>query len=338
MSIKSELTVNGAITEVESNSFFIIKAIAIMSIITAHILVPINDEGIFIKAVTNFWAAFARTGVVAFFVLSGFFYHREKGDTLSFWSKKLKFLIFPWLFFSSLIYIYIFIRGNPVSALGYIKYILGHGSSYYYITVLIVFYVIFKFFCSNNYMLWLCMVLNITAIIVRSLNLTPKTSFITDYLNIFHWIGFFALGVYIRKYRLDRKLLNSVLPFGVCTFIFIIDCAIIQKIEIYTYFHIFSLQYELIFLVIMLYLGRYLLNLGWLSRFLTFCGKNTLFIYLVHMPIVQAIVYRLPDCIAKYIFSPFFSLAIMVSITFGIKKVAEKMPPCDKLLKYFAIK
>lgn len=51
MSIKSELTVNGAITEVESNSFFIIKAIAIMSVITAHILVPINDEGIFIKAV-----------------------------------------------------------------------------------------------------------------------------------------------------------------------------------------------------------------------------------------------------------------------------------------------
>lgn len=187
-------------------------------------------------------------------------------------------------------------------------------------------------------MLWLCMVLNIIAIIVRSLNLTPEISFITDYLNIFHWIGFFALGVYIRKYRLDRKLLNSALPLGVCTVLFVIDCVIIQKIEIYTYFHIFSLQYELTFFVIMLYLGRYLLNVGWLSRFLIFCGKNTYFIYLVHMPIVQAIVYRLPDCIAKYIFSPFFSLIIMALLSFAIKKVAEKIPPCDKLLKYFAIK
>lgn len=301
-------------------------------------MVPVNDSGIIAKYVTNFWAAFARTGVVTFFALSGFFYHREKGDRKVFWNKKLKYLIVPWLIFSTLIYIYGLFGSNTFSVLGYVKYVLGYGSSYYYLTVLIIFLAVFKFFYKNDYILYLCMIINVAAIVFRSYYSIQIIPFVTDYLNIFNWVGFFALGVYIRKYRLDRKLLNKTLPLYICVIIFIFDCYIIQKIEIYTYFHIFSLQYEFVFLVIMFYLGHNLLNLGVLSRFLIFCGKNTLFIYLTHMPIVQAITSRTPDCMAKYIFSPFFSLVLMAAITYAIKIAAEKMPPCSRLLKYIAIK
>lgn len=325
------------ITDSDSRSFYVIKAFAMLSVIAAHLNNPINDSGILTKAVTNFWAAFSTVGVVSFFIMSGFFYHREAGDTIRFWNKKLKFAVFPWVIFSAATYTLSCFVTKKCSVFGYIKWMLGFGAWYYYMTVLILMYIIFKFIGQNDFLLWLCMIINFVAIIFTTFHSEPILPFITNFLNIFHWIGFFALGVLIRKYRFDRKLLKSKIPLFVCVGLFLIDCILIPKIKVYTYFHIFSLQYELTFFVILLYLGYYISSLKskWVCG-LVFIGKNTLFIYLTHMQVVQFIVNRFPNNLIKYIVSPFFGLLIMVVITFAIKFIAERTN-CGKMLKYIGI-
>lgn len=338
MLISNESSVKNIITDSESKSFNIIKAIAILSAITAHLNIPINNCGIIISIVTNFWAAFSITGVPAFFILSGFFYHRKENDMFEFWAKKLKFVVFPWLIFSFASYMLSCYLNSKFSIMGYIKWMSGYYTWYYYMSMLILMYVIFKFLKQNDFLLCLCIVINILAIIFTTFHSDPILPFITNYLNIFHWIGFFALGVLMRKYRFERVLLKNNVIFFICIVLFFIDCILLAKLKNYTYFHIFSFQYELTFFIILLYLGNWLSNLkNLICQSLIFIGRNTLFIYLTHMQIVQFILNRFPKNLTKYIIQPFVGLVIMAVITFIIKFTVERILKRNKLLRYFGI-
>ena len=74
------------LTREESNSFFIYKAFAILCVIAAHVSSIIIGAGRLAFINSSFWAMMARIGVGVFFLVSGFFFHREKRDTLIFWT------------------------------------------------------------------------------------------------------------------------------------------------------------------------------------------------------------------------------------------------------------
>ena len=83
------------ITQTESRMIGFLQAAAILSVITAHVVSRAGFDGLR-AAVTSALSAWGCVGVAVFFVLGGFLYHREPGDTLSFWRKKLQGLIIPW--------------------------------------------------------------------------------------------------------------------------------------------------------------------------------------------------------------------------------------------------
>lgn len=115
--------------------------------------------------------------------------------------------------------------------------------------MLVLMYVIFKFIGDKEILLYLCIFINIISIIICTFNKDFITlPFLTNYLNVFNWIGFFAIGILMRKYRFDKIILRSKLSFYLCSILFIADCFILEKLQTYTYFHIFSFQYELTFL------------------------------------------------------------------------------------------
>lgn len=114
--------VSNQISEHESKTFYIIKAIAMLSVIAAHVNSFVDDMGFIVSTVTNFWSAFANVGVVAFFISSGFFFTPKIGGVdNSFWKKKLTTLFIPWFIFGTATYILSVLINKRISIIEYLK-------------------------------------------------------------------------------------------------------------------------------------------------------------------------------------------------------------------------
>ena len=75
-----------------SNAFFVVKAFAALSIVSAHCVYRNTPQ---VQAITDL---FGMVGVPIFLIVAGvFFKQNEENDT--FWMKKLKGIIVPWVTF-----------------------------------------------------------------------------------------------------------------------------------------------------------------------------------------------------------------------------------------------
>lgn len=326
------------LSKTESDGFYIIKFFAILSVIAVHVCNYVDNKGILITAITDFWSMFARCGVVVFFILSGFFYSRKQGDGKLFWQKKSLQIILPWIICATATYALSVVLTHKISVLGYIKWTLGSGSWYYYLTVMVILFAAFKLIGNKDILLYACIAINLISIALYTFGINYiDGGFITKYLNLFNWIGFFALGMLMRKYRFDIRILKSKMPLVICIVIFAASLFINAKIKIFTYFNLFTVVYTLAVFVILIYVGDAIARIKH-NKMLITLGKDTFFIYLVHMQIVQIISARIPSCTAKYLFDPIIGLAVMSLITLALKYLFQLFPFGKKLLSLVGIK
>lgn len=109
----------------KSNTLYIIRAFAILSVILAHM--PFTEAHPVAECIRN---TLGQIGVAVFFTVSGYFYKRKKGDTASFWKKKAKGIIIPWLLFAVLTYAFSCVLNRSFSPISLVKWVfgIGHGS------------------------------------------------------------------------------------------------------------------------------------------------------------------------------------------------------------------
>ncbi len=318
-------TVNArSVNATESRAFSILRVFAILSVIAAHVNRVVEMPAIR-GAISAFWNAFGQVGVICFFLMGGFFYHRERGDTKSFWQKKLTSLIIPWIFCSIITFALNALSARSFSVLAYVKWVLGSGTWYYYITVFLIFLVIFKWLARRDAWLYLCMVLNIASLALCTVK--PdwlSLPFLTQYLNVFNWIGFFALGILMRKYRLDRAILSRWWSIPIAAVAAIASLAYHMH-GFLTYFHLVTPIFELSAFVLLLWASNALAKTRVASP-LAFLGGTTYCIYLLHMQIVQTICRLLPQTASIDIINPFIGLTVMaVAVTVGLK-ICQLLP------------
>ncbi len=304
-----------------SKTAYVIKFFAIFSVITAHVNI-VNNDNIFSSLITNWYNLFGIVGVICFFIIGGYYYKRENGDTKKYWKKKAKSIIIPWMIAATISYILHVIKIKDISFIQYIKWITGSGTIYYYLTIYVIFLGIFKFLKKNDIFLVICIILNIIELILNTKGIFYTNDYITYYLNIFNWIGFFAIGILIRKYDIFSFLLkhkNIIMPISI--FVSIILFIIMYNMKIWGYFHIISLLYEICGFIVIFYFSYYLRN----CRILNYIGEISFFIYLYHIQIVQNICWKLPICIATEIINPIISVVIMVGIVYIGSKILGKI-------------
>ena len=126
------------INKKEQRTFFnIIKGWAIIFVIIAHTNVLNDNVYLFDKMSHQIMSIIQLIGVPLFLFLSGYFYL----DSIKKWTlkelvlRKLKSIIIPWLFCSSLIYIITSNFGNstnPISIISAFKFIIGYKSCLLY--------------------------------------------------------------------------------------------------------------------------------------------------------------------------------------------------------------
>lgn len=310
------------INEKQSNTLYVIKAFAVVSVILAHM--PFGDEHVLSE---NIRIALGQIGVVVFFLVSGFFYSRKEGDSKTFWIKKLKSIVVPWFIISSVTYALSCILNNKVvlSPVAAIKWILGIHNWYWYMPVLLIMYVVFRF-VKKDVFLYLCVIISTVSVLISAFGLINYNGYFTQYFNIFNWIGFFALGIIIRKKNAFDKMIGYV-PMIISLSILIISVAFSARLGLHkSYVNYFSLPCELSGFLFLMNVSFYLNKI----KVLNDIGKKSFFIYLIQMQIAGIINTRLPYNILFFILRPFIVLTLIYVMCLIIEFVLKK----TKLNKY----
>ena len=316
-----------------SKAAWAIKAICVLFVIIAHTDYTAIPDGFGACIISRLGSA----GVPMYLVLSGYFFHPRNYESL--WillKKRAVSLCLPWLFCGSVIYLYTVLRsGEGVHLVPAIKFLLGHGSYLYYLSVLLVLQLAFWLLkdLPNKILLWGCMVLSGVSLLLTAAGcLDDLVTWIglTHYLNAFNWCGFFALGFVVQK-RPVSNLIAGIrkisLPAAALWSVLLV-CGYFAETR-FGYFSWFGYGMELCSCIFLLGLGVALSDVGWLRSL----GKYSFPAYLLHIQVIPITAKILGGSVAGVLISPLVTYAI----TFGFVWLACRSAGwlrCEKLSEY----
>ena len=307
-----------AVTERESRAFFIIKAFAIFSVLVSHLSNVICDQGTFTAVSTVALEPWAIMGVPIFIVVSGFFYRRGPHDTRSFWKKKGITIVMPWILagvLRNLVDILLYHSREPF--LYYVQRVLGFNSSFYFPFLLIMLFAVFKLIGGKLPLLWVSIGVNALSLVLETLGFNYVSILLgTPSLNVFNWVGFFALGMLARRYRWDRRLIQSRPAGWICVAVF----AALYGLTAYggfkeggtTYYRMDAAIFELSALLALYFLSYQLA--GRRQRLLCEIGSCTYCVYLYHLVIVTGLLGLLELPVEMTVLMPILGLAVMMGL------------------------
>lgn len=309
------------IQEPDSTALYFVKAMAIFASVAAHVSLIDTTTALF-GYVTRFWDMFSCISVGNFLIAAGILYTRVPGDTGAFWRRKFRSMVVPWLFCGSLTYAYGVLNGQPGSLLGLGNWLLGNGSWLYYVTLHLLMLILFKPFWQNVPMLVGCVALNV----LQLLHPFVPDPFGNEYLNPANWVGFFALGILLRRQglRFSRGFVAGAAA------VLLVSGGIVYHRWIYSYFHILNAFYSVSAFFVLFALGKKLTGTR-LEKPIRVIGSDTYCIYLLHMFVLLPIFRHLPLPWLKTLLSPVLGMAIMLLLIRLGKWITGKLPFGDKL-------
>ena len=311
------------ITEKQSKALYAIRAFAILSVILAHM--PFGEAHPTAESVR---IALGQVGVAVFFIVSGFFYKREQGDSKSFFLSKLKTIVVPWLLISIGTFAFSAVLSRDISGLplSLVKWVLGVKTWYWYLPVLLVLYALFGRVYKNGAILTVCVFISIASVMLSAFGVIKYGEIFDQHFNVLNWVGLFALGCLIKKYSLIDRL-SGVLPLLIS--LAVLTASVILSVKFgqdKAYIDYFSIPVEISGFVL-------LYNLSFaLSEVKPICdiGKKSFFIYLIQMQPAGIINTRLPYNVPLFIIRPFAVLAALYLLSLLLQLVLKKL----KLEKY----
>lgn len=283
------------ISQKQSMLIYEVKTLAVISIVMAHSSYTMLQN----EYMISFLGRFCRMGVFTFLLLAGYFYNCSKEEKFSlFWKKKATTLLLPWFVSGTIMYGFQILQGQ-MGIKEYVNFLLGNGSSLYYMTVLCMLYVIFWPFKDNDIFLGACIILTIASIFCTASGFLPNKvdtnlwifTYLNPYLNLFNWCGIFALGIIFRKRNLIENFLEwieqhgLIVTFGVLLIVIFIwsIVSIVEKNGSY-------FSYAALFMEFTLMIGTFTVCSILPKCFETLfvdIGKSSYAIYLYHGPVVS---------------------------------------------------
>lgn len=325
----------------KNETIYYIKGLSIISVISAHCNSVLDRTAFFPNQCSLILQNIGTLGVICFFVISGMLFHYKKGKMLSFFKKKLMLIGVPWLISATCIYIYIYIRKPPISFWGWANFVIGNGSYCYYLTILISFYLIFSllFFMRTTIAVVICEVITVVSTIWFY-----DIGGLSPYLNIFNWIGYFALGLHISYYKEKFAYVYSkfqpLLKKNVLIFFFVLTVQLWRGSGggYWNGLNVIVCWLGAITLTaIAILIERYQIPV--LAKIIRTCGKISFFIYLWHMPFagIVARVMNASILINLVLLRPVIVLMFTVIFYVIIKKISIKFH-LDKIVPFIGIK
>lgn len=279
-----------------SDIFYFSRMIGIVAVVVAH--TPFHKSNNTILA--HIIDTFACLGVAVFFFSAGYYF---KGAGIKKRFFKICLLLPPWLLFGSMIY-FIGALSNGFSVFEYIKWLMGYGSYLWFMVVYVMLNVLFEvmeYIQKEKTKEILYVALLFCTIVSRVLTPIFNISGANAFFNLFNWIGFFAVGKLFKDKKLtiffDKK--GAILRGGICLALL----AIFLNLEILLggsigYFGYTSVFEQFCWIGLIFSAGALLKNI---PKLISYIGKNTLPIYLIHIAPLQWLCTFFPIMIWIYI-------------------------------------
>lgn len=312
--------------EKRNNYIYILKALAIFSVICAH-STPLVDGSTKWNVLSSQLLDYLGTfGVPIFFSISGYLFAGNTRNWGDFWKRKVTTLFWPWICCETLLWFYVVLRKGGISIAAWLLFLLGYHHTTYYLTILVLFYVIY-WKIRNHGVIWMLNSVLIISILETGWNvgIFHQLNMILDsyYLNPFNWMLFFGIGLLM--YRDPQKAIQSFK--GWWGILCICGSAVYFSVHLYLglefyYFSKYALIGDLLSLGTVVYLGRKLMN-GKKKEVLLKIGDWSFSIYLLHQfvaGIVVAITNRW-DFFVLTLCRPWIILAITACIVMVIDRI-----------------
>ena len=182
-----------------SSMVTVARVFALISVVCAHITFPETVP----EEIRTLYSSLGSVGVIFFFIAAGYYYNPKKYTFIALLKNKFISVCLPWLFFGSIYYVYkaILKPGEHLSLSfgAYFKWIIGHETFLYFCTILLLCFLIF--YRTNKPILISSVVITFISVMLTASGMWKpiiEALHITDYLNIFNWAGFFALGMLLK--------------------------------------------------------------------------------------------------------------------------------------------
>ena len=254
-----------------SDSVYILKALAILSVAFAH---SVRSDAQ-IQYISDLLGGI---GVPIFFICAGLYFNSTEKPSV-FWRKKLKNIVVPWLLYSLLTFL---VSDRSFTVQGWLLWTIGYGTWLYFVSFLLFYCLLFRIF-RQRCMPWLMLGICAISIVLGILGIDiMKVLFKTTYPNPLNRIGYFALGILLREkdwlHRITEK--KALLPLSlVLGLTFFALCQFVPKGIIRStsaLFFTFSA-------IIACYYGAQRLSSTSARNVLMDIGKQTYMIYFLHM-------------------------------------------------------
>lgn len=313
----------------EKDYIYILKGLAIFCVVCAHSTPLPEDASTLSTIVSEILNYLGTMGVPCFFLVSGYLFDRNKRGPGDFGKRKFISVILPWLFCETLLWLYVVLRKGNISLKSWGLFLIGYEHTTYYLTVLMVFYVVF-WALKKDWMLYFAVVLSVGSMICTGwqIGLDAVNEWTgTFYLNPLNWSAFFAAGMLLnRKHGLRERcmkvtryvplwLVASSLYFGICT---------AAGGYIY-YFSKFAVLSHAINILLFGGLALYIMN-SRVKKCLVSLGKYSFSIYLLHQ-FVAGIVVALSnrfDCFVWVLLRPLIIIGGVVCGIWCLKWINKK--------------
>lgn len=321
----------------EKNVIYICKAIAIFSAVSAHVAgvgSNVPEMELFFFRLLSAWGTF---GVPVFYLAAGYLYERslQKHDIMYIFKGKLKSIILPWLICGTAVWLYVVLRKGGLTLGGWASFILGESSYLYFMTVLVLLYILYSLFRKYTWLLYAGIVLCITA--------NAITAFwgwhlpFSVYLNVFAWQGWFFIGGLIQMKSWQNKIPGIMKK---CWFVSIpAGLAIVLWYCFHGstifYWHKYFLVIEVLLLPL-LYCGvRGAMKCRAVEKVFVAVGKKSFSIYLLHMPvagILANLMDRFPNGMLIF-FRPFMAVFVTYGCITAFERICSSLR-IDKLCEW----
>ena len=274
------------------------KAIAILSVICAHCSGVNEDASIINKSIGCVLANFGTVGVCVFFFLSGLFISNSVVNSDGFGQfvkKKFVRIVPPWLIWGTLVFLYVAIRkGGDFKS--WLTFMVGIGSYLYFLTVILFLYIIGYLVAGRNGEKYILNAVLMSGSLI--FNVLAEMGIISQghsALSPLNWYLYFGLGILFKNFKSDIRGLRMIgwvityltcflmlagfagyginywsvgfVAFGICSVVMVYNWSCFIDKRFGQCIPDKGIQHQNRF-------GLFVGNVG----------RNTMFIYLVHMP------------------------------------------------------
>lgn len=314
----------------ERKILYIVKAFAVISIVSAHCGLVSAEFSELNKIMSRIIRSIGSIGVPIFYIVSGYLFAKNKKTFAIFFKSKISTLLIPWLICGSAVYLYVALRKEGVLLLNWVLWILD-GGYLYYLTVLVIFYLIYFYMAKNRLFVYFTMLLSTASILATALNLYDLIIpfEINSHMNPLNWMLYFATGLLINRYDILPRLAMMV---GSRKYLLLLSVLLLGSIiaiacsgTILSYWKVFFIPVEAV---------AFLVVLGWAyvlsqkeSDFFVYIGLESFSIYLLHFPAAGLVANLLNrfDLWWSTPLRPFIAIVITVVIIRLYKYVARKL-------------